>query len=569
MIKQPTRIKQGQNWLEPSLIILAFFCLFVLLATFVPSAPNSSDVELYFEIGLKGTRDTFVLNRYFHIYLQRIFILLAGNPLKGFQVFWAFLMAATSTLTFLLARKVSNSNSVLIGLLGVAFFWAVQVHIELAGNPLVDFTAMALATATAVVYLYSIQESSRQKWLLILLGMLVFFGFKSKETTLPVSMTILLLGWHEGCLNLSQWWKKIRFVLIGLLIAVLIFFVLNSVFIKDPLFGFRPTEFLRFFNTYVPKTALTYEQDPYSNWYYSFWLRLVLIPFIFYILSGVSAGNNKTLPFRIIWLTPLAVIIFLILSINNFYGFNPRFSLPAVAILCGLAPQILDSQLFEMSQQNRSKRFRFDLLPIGIAGFLLLIILIWGRSSKVDLVNIYNLMLLPALLTFMLGLIFWNKDQPLFRVAILTALIIALFFPVYRNIKEIIFVRENHNNFLETVSPFTQFQDKVKATPDMLYCIETRVFSNRPIAFAKNVDELYSLYDIVTNSNTTRDNFHFETIANSLVKFEGETPLCTFILIPNNLQDELEGMPNFGQKLTANYESTKSPKGDLLLYSKR
>ncbi|HSQ17907.1 MAG TPA: hypothetical protein VLM83_09430, partial [Anaerolineales bacterium] len=105
--------------LELILVIVAFAGLWVALAK-VAGGPIYSDELWYIQVGLNDISAFNVMNRYFHIYMQKLFMELAPSPLEGVRVYWGFLVACTTALVYLAARLLSARNSILHGLLAVA-----------------------------------------------------------------------------------------------------------------------------------------------------------------------------------------------------------------------------------------------------------------------------------------------------------------------------------------------------------------------------------------------------------------------------------------------------------------
>ena len=62
--------------------------------------PIFSDEFLYIDAGLRNFAEPSYGNRYFHIYLQKLFMSLAPTPLQGVRIFWGFLIALTAALIY-------------------------------------------------------------------------------------------------------------------------------------------------------------------------------------------------------------------------------------------------------------------------------------------------------------------------------------------------------------------------------------------------------------------------------------------------------------------------------------
>jgi hypothetical protein len=85
------------EWLAIALIFSLFFILLVKVA----GGPTTSDEFFYMNLSINGIKSYLVLDYYFHIYLQRFFLLLAPSALAGAKYFWAFLVTTSSFLIYL------------------------------------------------------------------------------------------------------------------------------------------------------------------------------------------------------------------------------------------------------------------------------------------------------------------------------------------------------------------------------------------------------------------------------------------------------------------------------------
>ena len=80
------RVSKFEKWA----VIILFGLLWITLAL-LAAGPIYSDEMLYLDAGLRNIAVSRYGNRYFHIYLQKIFISIFSTPLAGVRVFWGFL----------------------------------------------------------------------------------------------------------------------------------------------------------------------------------------------------------------------------------------------------------------------------------------------------------------------------------------------------------------------------------------------------------------------------------------------------------------------------------------------
>ncbi len=149
--------------LEIIVSILFFIALWIGLS-FNTGGPIYSDELLYIEIGLNNESAPNYGNRYFHVYLQKLFMAVAPTPLIGIRVYWAFLIALTALMIYWSARIFLKENTAIHGLLAVAIFFSYKFISSYAGVTSVDIAAMLMSTA--LVFTYLLYQRTEKKWLL-------------------------------------------------------------------------------------------------------------------------------------------------------------------------------------------------------------------------------------------------------------------------------------------------------------------------------------------------------------------------------------------------------------------
>ena len=167
--------------IEASLLLVAFGVLWAALYWFAKGGPVSTDVLYYFQLGQLRIADPFVLNRYFHILFQKLFVDLSANPLAGIQSLWAFLTSLSTVGVYLIARLATRRSTQLHGLMAVAIFFSLPSLPIVAGVTHVDLMTMTMSVLLVVLYIFSLNKKHDNKALLIALGVVTFLGLKTKE----------------------------------------------------------------------------------------------------------------------------------------------------------------------------------------------------------------------------------------------------------------------------------------------------------------------------------------------------------------------------------------------------
>ncbi len=329
--------------LELVIVFLCAFFVYVILREFATFIPYEWDTLRYINIAINPGADTSILNRYTHIYLIKFFQFFSSSPLDAASSLWAFQVSFTAALVYLNARLLSGSKSIFPGLLALIFFLAQRKLFRVAGTPLVDLTTMmfmALAIFLYLVYIYS--EGRGRQVLLILLGAIFFIALKSKETSVVIGLLLVgaSLQRNEGKLALKQSIRNLAMEGAGVGLAITLFAFLNWTFIHDIYFGLRLSDWkeLLIANNY-------YLGGSYGspNYYDLIFSGELLIPFLaaYFVVLGKKSNPELRLDEKLLWLLPLALISFLVLSsVNSYAPAQIRYLYSFYAIVPVLAAQI-------------------------------------------------------------------------------------------------------------------------------------------------------------------------------------------------------------------------------------
>lgn len=563
LIKEPKQL----GWFEKTLVLIAFIVLWQVLKRYVHAAPNSSDLLYYFEIGLKRLRDPFVLNRYFHIYLQKFFIELAPSPLLGLQNLWAFLMALTTVLVYSGARLVRRESSILTGLIAAAIFLALPAIGDITGVLYVDVTAMAMTALVLTLYFASLGfTNGKQALLLGLLGLVLALAYRTKETTLPSAVLLLGLFFEGNAFQFKPGLRKLLWVLLGVILGILLMGLFNHLVLKDFFFGLRLSDYSEYFNTYVDRAIVDLDARTYEDWYRFFFLGSHQLAFLLYIISGIRAVKQLSFDRRIAWLAPLACIFFVIVSIGNRYTYETRFVLPVLPGVAMLAPQFL----VELDGKKKSvAQYAFAALSVLLALGVVLGVKAWGDAQGLETALFFSQFVNSILLTLLLAALFTVDRQRWGQFILLGLLAANLVRPLGSNLLTLFRNQYNYQIFQSSTSPFATFKGAIRPDPEMRFFIQDAAMPTDYLSITKNRAELQALFDLYFDTNLKRDNFVFFT--------EGTSPIPTLLDGPAYDQalirsEELQDSQlNAEQKtmLEQRYILQPSPQGDLLLLTRR
>jgi len=511
------RLNTKQTWwiVEVFAALIASVIIGLIFSNFGRGGPNSSDITLYMNVGMNGIKMPFILNRYFHVFLQAIFIKLAPSPLEGYHLFWGFIVGVNAFLVYLAARKTLKRSNPLHGFLAVLFYFSLAAIAETSGVVVVDFTAMTMITAFFTVYLFSLNKEHRNPWLVGLLGFLLYLGFKSKETTLPAAVLLIGLGWvGQEPFDFKRLLKNLLWVACGGLAGVVFFGLLSWMILGDPLFGLRISEWREFFGTYAVYSSRMLEtlnalgDGNTDDWYQGYWFSMALMPFLLYLISGVRLSRKTSMARRILWLVPLAYTVFLIISINNRLGYETRFGLPVLPIICILAPQFIDIPWPE----TKREWVKFVLyLGVGFALVLgiRLVLRMVVPAQGLDLGAVVTLVYYPLLTTLLFLSLFLFRDKFLWHVVNFMIVFSLLISPISSNYRAMFVVRDNQAAFTEAVMPFADYREIVTYSPGMDFYTTSGVFEVSELRIGKNIDEVVTLFNVYFDASATREDFTF------------------------------------------------------------
>lgn len=450
------------EWLLASAVFIA---LAVLLAKFA-GGPVKSDEVMYIHNGLLNVKDTFILNRYTHIYFQKLFMALAPDPFSGVKAYWGFLVAGSAALTYLIARLVTRSGSIVHSIIAALLYLSIPILAANSGNTAVDITAGFFLALTLLVYLLYFRGGSRSPWLLGLFGLLFFLSVRSKETTL--ALVVLFAGFLFNAQGKVEWrlfFKRLGFILLGVLAGVLLFMLLNGIFLKDAWFGLRLKEYFKFKSTYVD-TNIAEESKTIANWFTDYLFNGMLYIFLAYILSGVRVVHKQDLPLRLPWLVPLA-FVFILSAIIGFskWGVVERHIFPALPLICAFAPQLIRHPKIET---------RKDLLKFVLVGAAALVLLAAGRYlfMKASTMGPYNYpeylasSIYPITLLVLIGMVFFFKEYS-FKTLLIPLLIFGIFlrYPLSLNTDTYFKLQPNVHKMDERLQIFRAFDDQFRSSP--------------------------------------------------------------------------------------------------------
>ncbi len=499
---------------EKITLVILVIALWAILAIYA-GAPVFSDEFMYIDIGLRNYKEPSYGNRYFHIYLEKLFMSVAPTPLIGVRIFWGFVIALTVGLVYYNARTFLRGSNPLHGLLAAAFFLSFPMLVDYSGEPAVDLTAMLMVTLYLTVYLYGLRQPDRRKYTLMALGTLAFLAFKTKETTIFINF--LLLGYLFEAGGRWQWRRLLDLIkplLIGLGIGILIFMLLDGFILGDPFFAIRPATFGAIFTHYDFGKVFF---DVPQNWYHEYFLDDLLLPFMLYLVSCLRLKDELDAPHKLACVYPLLMAAFVTVNMIKIpWGIIERFYFPALPVVAMLAPQFLR---FEWPKERRSW-LGFGLLLMasgGLAFALRAMMLNFASSMSFNFSQALDSLYYPVILSILLASVIWIRKfnwasavLPLFCIA---AMLVS---PLMHNYKYIVRVPKLNERYATIMYPFRAFPENLAlAAGDRLY-------------ISPRLDKEYGMLSDDPNDVVAMYNFYYDARISADNVFMGYTPDSLF-----------------------------------------
>ena len=462
-----------QLFVECGVVISLFFGLWMYLTKHA-GGPISLDEFWYIEASLNSKAYPEELNRYFHIYLQKLFFALTGHPVLGVKLFWAFEIALVSVMIYGSVKLLSGRSGYLGAYTAVLFFFSQPLIFEFAGVTYADFTAMLMVTLGAVLFLLIETRKIRRSFLLIMLGLTFFCAVKSKET--GICLIPILWGslWYSN--EEKKWNRAARdagLIVTGLTIGLGGFMLLDHIFLGDALWGWRTANIHRLvsFNISEIKRGT-------KNWYDQLFTKVDIAPaMLLSLLSFGSAENERDKSVvRYLWLVPLALVIFLTNTmIRAHWGVEPRYFIPAIPIVAILAGHTINTRSNWCVGAIRSSLF----LGFASAAAILTVLLIeksvadfgWQRDS------FFRAISYPVELSLLLYLLVWVREWNTGKRFLLSFCLVSLVMFPLAYTERTIRLRVTADRSAQRYYPYAMFAERIVFSPDMKIFVSKNLIS--------------------------------------------------------------------------------------------
>jgi 4-amino-4-deoxy-L-arabinose transferase-like glycosyltransferase len=407
-------------------VLGAAFTLVWALVAWRAGGPISSDEVFYLDLSMDPRPEGFVLNRYFHVYFQKLFLALFHPPLLAVRVYWAFLFAASALAVYAAARRLCPSAPTASGALAAALFLGQPTLFRYAGVTYSDFTAMFMVAVGIWIYLEFVAPPGSGAAGHLLFGATVLLAFKSKET--GAALAVLVLGvLAPRAEPVPSAIRRLGWLAAGIGVGVLVMIVLDGWWLHDPLFSLRFTSLRTHFAFNFLKNDPW--ERPRENWIGHAWSSELLAAFALYLATLWRGAESRPRAERVVWMVPLAVLLLVELPmLRAKLPVSPYYLAPAYPALCMAAGPF--AGLLAAAANGRRWKPSAALAALGMLAVSLGLLLLatsgpepWEWSASLRIV------IAPVILCVLLAAAAW-RDPPVFPVLAAACLLPLVALPV-------------------------------------------------------------------------------------------------------------------------------------------
>lgn len=517
---------------------------------------SGTDTLMYLDTGLRGLENTFVLNRYTHIFIIRFFTFFGRTPIEGYRAFSGFLAFISTVLVYYSARSFSKNSSPINGVIAVGFLLSIPAILDRIIAPVVDTTVMIMMLAMVAIYIKSARKDHGKPWLLVLFGVMFMMALRTKEVTIVAVILIMGFGLvSDKPFSFSLIKKNLRYVVGGMAVAALIIIAINTIVLGSPLFGFRPADVI----SYQEQWSVTIGSSETEG---ATFKALVLANtgfiFVLYVSAGLLAKKRMPRNLRLIWLIPLALIAMLILfSTRERWMIVPRGFTAGFALLCVLGSQvILIDSLKKSSLKSIAAATFAALLGVGLLVY-------FGLATKGSLpYEVYfDAVFAPIAFSIIISILFLAREGPYSELAIIFLLLATSLYQIRLNILDISTQSEFGKHNVRFI-PILAFEKEIREVDDLNMYVSNTILP--ALAIKENLDEISTLMNIALDLRTERTDYELGFPDDALVR-ELEDGEYSLVLITSSEWDWLRTAPQDRPQWRSKYIAETEPSKRYIL----
>ncbi len=512
LLRRSVERANNRRFLEIVEVVAVFVVTLIISGFFYKHGGQliGSDMLGYVDVGFFQIQSEHLLNRYAHIYALHTLIQLAPSPLEGLRYFSAIAAGLSALLVYYSARSMSKNPQIIRGVVAILILLSFTVVVDLLQAPLADTSAMVAVLALTAVYVRSANGDHGNPWLIRLLGLMIFLAFKTKETTLVWSVALIGLGiTSESRLDTRRLARNLWNIFAGILAGVVVFIVANWIFLGEPLFGLRPSDFLAYIEFW--NQVATQRSEPIDILTESI-LPHAAIPLILYLVAGVWDRSRSIFSLQPLWLMPLALTALLAVTVNRVTaGIVLRHFLLGFALIAVLGAQVTGTRLPRLA--DRRMAIGLILGTLAIIGIGTLIGL--NLRSTWPFPSYFRTILAPVILAVALGsMATFPTRRRMVEIPILLCILVLTIYPMRIKLPQLAMANP-------ISMPNARF-DPVLAFADELSDLEsdTTFVSESMLPYLSiksDRNELRAIFNVALDARTERDNFIIGAVESELL----------------------------------------------------
>ena len=527
--------------------------------------PTAWDDTLYLHTALTLTRDPTILNRYFHIAILRLGILLeGGQPFVGAYLAGAFIFSLTAALVYLNARLLSGASHPWHGILALFFLLATPYYLPNFGAILADDTAMAMVSLGLLCFLLSIQNEKFSPVALALNGLIFFLAFKAKESSgALILMLAALLFIRNTPFQPRILASRVLAIFAGIAAGQLLWIAADGVVLGDAWFGLRlaDQQALVAFNR-LPMTSPRIN----GTYFNSLAQAGMLAPFCLSMLSAARRQASLKDGYWAVYLMPLIGYAGLILfeSVQHF-GVIDRYALPALPVLAALAPQWIDFGGQDQGVKPAARSLvsvAFGPAAIVLAVFLASVILThWvAQSGAWQPADFVTTILAPLGVCLLLIGALTLPSGKTWGFLVLVGLSAFFALPLANVYRQDLVAGATRQAAVNRLAPMTDFKPQVNCTSGQVF-VSYNYYDHLDL-LSRDQQSSNWMFDLAFNCSTQKSQF---TLSSNLAEILGKT--FTYAFIPKMDFDALMQNPAQATALSQRYSISSDPQQSYYLLS--
>lgn len=418
---------------------------------------NEFDTLLYLNVAMFPRAAGAILNRYAHVYLQKLFLFVFPDPISAVKGLWVFEFVATAVLIYLCAKLLNTKNKASTPILALLLFLAQRKLYATAGAPLIEFTLVLFLCLGIFIYLLYLNSPKRSPWSLFALGLVQLLLFKTKESGLIFTPIVLAAAYVYS----DAWRRRVTGLMwagAGFVAGWAALMLLDAWFLGDAVFSLRPDswrELIRF------NLTIVYPERSPLSWYDVMLATALASPILLSILALWDDKTQHDWTRRVIWLLPILLVLFLsVTAYRAAFPQNFRYVYPSFALFA-----ITGAQFFG-GGKNEARYIKLILLSllIGAALYFLVVPAMVNEALRWTEATLLSNILPSFLMSFvLLALLIPESFGVSRRLLVVPPLVVLMLLPALHAPVELATARSHAENFY---APYAIFGSRITAPKD-------------------------------------------------------------------------------------------------------